>query len=441
VPSIRSSPPSNIRRSTQVTPSAILLKSACEATGLACELKRPADTVLSEFFRTNRSLGSHDRPFIAETVFSVLRNKRLLETIVPAPDTRRLVIASLVKLQGLSINTLQSLINRSDEGWLVEVKRSRTETLPSAERLSLPDWIWQRLVAQRGDSAAVRLGQALLAQAPLDLRVNTMVTSRDEVLKILSDNGLVATATPYSPIGVRMAGKPALHQHELFLRGAVEVQDEGSQLLGMLVAPRRGEMVVDFCAGAGGKTLLLGALMQNRGRLYAFDVSDKRLESLRQRLKRSALSNVHPQRISSERDPRVKRLAGKIDRVLVDAPCSGMGTLRRNPDIKWRQSPESVDELIDKQRRILAASARLLKPGGRLVYATCSLLREENEQVVEDFLAAENGSFTPVDCQPVLDALRIDLQTGRYFQVLPDSHQCDGFFAAILERVSAGTIR
>ena len=410
--------------------------STCEATRLACELKRPADAVLSEFFRANRSLGSHDRPFVAETVFSVLRNKRLLEAIVPLPDPRRLVIASLVKLQGLSIKALRPLVNRQDEDWLVEVKRARAETLPLAVRLSLPDWVWQRIEAQRGETAAARLAQALLVQAPLDLRVNTLIASRDEVLKALNDSGLAATATPYSPIGVRMDGKPALNQHALFLSGTVEVQDEGSQLLGMLVAPRRREMVVDFCAGAGGKTLLLGALMQNQGRLYAFDVSDKRLDSLKQRLKRSRLSNVHPQRIGSERDPRIRRLAGKIDRVLIDAPCSGMGTLRRNPDIKWRQSPASVDELIAKQRRILAASAQLLKPGGRLVYATCSLLREENEQVVEDFLASENGSFTSVDCQSVLDSQHIELQTGRYFQVMPDSHQCDGFFAAVLERAA-----
>lgn len=419
-----------------MTPSALLLKSTCEATRLACELKHPADRVLSEFFRANRGLGSHDRPFIAETVFSVLRNKRLLETIVPLPDARRLVIASLVKFQGMSIKALRPLVNRSDEDWLIEIKRARAEMLPLAVRLSLPDWVWQRLEAQRGETAAVHLGQALLAKASLDLRVNTLVSTRDEVLKALADDGLAASATPYSPIGVRMDGNPALNKHPLFLSGAVEVQDEGSQLLGMLVAPRRREMVVDFCAGAGGKTLLLGAMMQNQGRLYAFDVSDKRLDALKHRLKRSQLANVHPQRIGSERDPRVKRLAGKIDRVLVDAPCSGMGTLRRNPDIKWRQSPTSVDELIAKQRRILAASSQLLKPGGRLVYATCSLLQEENQQVVEDFLASEDGTFAPVDCQSVLDTQRIDLQTGRYFEVSPDSHQCDGFFAAVLERVA-----
>ena len=418
-----------------MTPTAIQLKAACEATRLACQLNHPADSVLSEFFRSNRGLGSHDRPFVAETVFTILRNKRLLETIVPTPDARRLVIASLLKLQGLSIKALEPLIKRSDENWLIEVKRSRTETLPLAVRLSLPDWVWQRLEAQHGESGATRLAQALLAQAPLDLRVNTLVSSRDEILKKLSESGLAATATPYSKLGVRLQEKPALQKHELFKSGAIEVQDEGSQLLGLLVAPKRREMVVDFCAGAGGKTLLLGALMQNRGRLYAFDISDKRLDALKQRLKRSHLSNVHPQRISSESDVRIKRLAGKIDRVLVDAPCSGMGTLRRNPDIKWRQSPESVDELIEKQRRILASSARLLKPGGRLVYATCSLLREENEQVVEDFLASEQGrGFVSIDCQPILDAQGVDLQTGRYFHVLPDSHQCDGFFAAIMER-------
>ncbi len=417
-----------------VTPSAVLLKSTCEATRLALDLERPADTVLSEFFRANRGLGSHDRPFVAETVFNVLRNKRLLETIVPSPDARRLVIASLVKLQGLSIKALRPLVNRADEDWLIEVKRSSTDTLPMAERLSLPDWIWQRLESQRGKTAAERLGRALLAQAPLDLRVNTLIASRSDVLQALADSGLDASATPYSPIGIRMGGHPPINQHALFRSGAVEVQDEGSQLLGMLVAPTRRQMVVDFCAGAGGKTLLLGALMHNQGRLYAFDVSDKRLDALKHRLKRSHLSNVHPQRIASERDPRIGRLKGKIDRVLVDAPCSGMGTLRRNPDIKWRQSPASVDELIDKQRRILAASAQLLKPGGRLVYATCSLLQEENQQVVEDFVSSEDGRFTPVDCQALLDSQRLDVQTGRYFQVLPDRHQCDGFFAAIVER-------
>ena len=413
-----------------------LLESACEATALACKLDRPADSVLSEFFRNHRGLGSHDRPFVADTVFSVLRNKRLLEAIVPDPDPRRLVLASLLKLQGMSIKALEPLAGRSEQPWLLAVKRSSTDTLPPAVRLSLPDWLWQRLEAQFGTDEAIRLGRALLEPAPLDLRVNTLLTTREDVLTALGSQGIDALSTPYSPFGIRLQSKPALNRNELFLSGKIEVQDEGSQLVGILVAPSRRQMVVDFCAGAGGKTLLMGAMMQNQGRLYAFDISAKRLESLKQRLKRSGLSNVHPQMIGSERDPRIKRLAGKIDRVLVDAPCSGLGTLRRNPDMKWRQSPDSVDELASKQRRILAASSQLLKPGGRLVYATCSLLAEENEAVVEDFLNAQGGRFRLLNCQSILDGQGISLAADTSFRVLPDSHHCDGFFGAVLERTN-----
>jgi 16S rRNA (cytosine967-C5)-methyltransferase len=393
--------------------------------------------VLSEFFRNNRALGSHDRPFVADTVFSVLRHKRLLETIVPEPDPRRLVLASLLKLQGMSIKALEPLTSRSDQAWLLEVKRETTDSLPPAVRLSLPDWLWQRLEAQLGEEAAVRLGRALLNPAPLDLRVNTLLASRDDVLEELRSSGIEAQATTYSPFGIRLQSKPALNRNPLFLSGKVEVQDEGSQLVGMLVAPARRQMVVDFCAGAGGKTLLLGAMMHSQGRLYAFDVSTKRLESLKQRLKRSQLSNIHPQMIGSERDPRIKRLAGKVDRVLVDAPCSGLGTLRRNPDMKWRQSPEAVDELVDKQRRILAASSQLLKPGGRLVYATCSLLAEENEQIIDHFLGARGDRFRLLDCRSILEGQGVDLTGGPYFRVSPDSHGCDGFFAAALERTDS----
>ncbi len=179
-----------------------------------------------------------------------------------------------------------------------------------------------------------------------------------------------------------------ISRHVLFTEGQIEVQDEGSQILAHLVAPKRGMMVADFCAGAGGKTLAMGALMRNTGRLYAFDVSEKRLHSLGQRLKRSGLSNLNAQRISSETDPKLKRLNGKFDRVLVDAPCTGLGTLRRNPDLKWRQTPQDLAELTVKQANILARAAKLTKAGGRLIYSTCSLLRDENEQIAESFLAA-----------------------------------------------------
>ncbi len=414
--------------------STALLERAIEATDLVCRFDRPADSALSDFFRQHRGLGSHDRRLIGDTVFSVLRHKRLLETIIPQPDSRRLVLASLLKFLDVVPSTLERFVSQSDWSWLREALQAGTDALPPAVRLSLPDWLWQRLEAQFGADRAMRLGAALLAPAPLDLRVNTLIAARGDVIDALTRRGFEASATPFSPIGIRLAGKPSLSREELLSSGAIEVQDEGSQLLGLLLAPARRQMVADFCAGSGGKTLLLGAMMRNQGRLYAFDVSPKRLEILKQRVKRAHLSNVHPQLIGSESDPRIQRLAGKIDRVLVDAPCSGLGTLRRSPELKWRQSPASVSELVEKQRQILDASARLLKPGGRLVYATCSLLAEENEQVVEAFLDAQNGSFRLIDCQSVLAARKIKLSTDRYFRVLPDQHHCDGFFAAVLEQ-------
>ncbi|MEO8509337.1 MAG: RsmB/NOP family class I SAM-dependent RNA methyltransferase, partial [Betaproteobacteria bacterium] len=189
----------------------------------------------------------------------------------------------------------------------------------------------------------------------------------------------------------------------------------------------------DFCAGAGGKTLLLGALMRSQGRLYAFDVVGKRLAHLTPRLARSGLSNVHPQLLTGERDTKVKRLAGKIDRVLVDAPCTGFGTLRRNPDLKWRQPESAVAELAAKQASILAAAATLVKPGGRLVYATCSVLPEENEDIVAAFLAA-HPQFAPGNAAADLARAGIALDTGPTLKLLPHLHGCDGFFAAVLER-------
>jgi 16S rRNA (cytosine967-C5)-methyltransferase len=305
--------------------------------------------------------------------------------------------------------------------------------MPLAVRAELPDWIAERLTRALPEAEILAAARGLNQPAPLDLRVNTLRASRDEALRELAASGFEAAPTPYSPVGIRVKGRPAVNRHALFTNGAIEVQDEGSQLLGYLVAPRRNDLVVDFCAGAGGKSLMLGALMQSHGRIYAFDVSGARLDRLKPRLKRSGLSNLYAQTIRNENDLRVKRLAGKIDRVLVDAPCSGLGTLRRNPDLKWRQSPRSVEELKVKQAAILRAAARLLKPGGRLVYATCSLLPEENEDIVAAFLA-EHADFRQLDCAEVLREARIPLDTGLFFRLFPHLHGTDGFFAAVLEK-------
>ena len=310
--------------------------------------------------------------------------------------------------------------------------KARKPELSPAEAADLPDWLWV-LLGETLPAERAALARSWLAPAALDLRVNPLKTTRDAALAALAADGIHAAPTPYSPVGLRVAGKPVLQRHPLFTSGAIEIQDEGSQLLCFLLAPKRSEMVVDFCAGAGGKTLLLGALMRSLGRLYAFDISPRRLANLTPRLARSGLSNVHPVRIADERDARIRRLAGKIDRVLVDAPCTGFGTLRRNPDLKWRQPQTAVAELAAKQARLLAAAAPLVKPGGRLVYATCSVLPAENEAVVAAFLAAHN-EFALGDATAELARAGIALDAGSMLRLYPHRHGCDGFFAAILER-------
>ena len=401
--------------------------------GQLLRFDHPADAVVSRYFREHRELGHADRAFVAETVFAVLRRGRSLEARCAGQlsDRARLLVA-LAVTRGWSQRELAPVLKPSEEEWLAAAKAMPDSEFPPAVRCDLPDWLYARLEAQFGAEEVLALAAALNQPAPLDLRINTLKASRDEVLAGLAADGIAAQAGTLSPLAVRLRDKPALAKHPLFLDGAFEVQDEGSQLLGYLLEPKRGEMVVDFCAGAGGKTLLLGALMRNTGRLYAFDVSDKRLAKLKPRLARSGLSNVHPARIEHERDTKIKRLAGKADRVLVDAPCSGLGTLRRNPDLKWRQSETSVAELTVKQAAILAAAAKLVRPGGRLVYATCSLLNEENEAIVAAFLAAHpDFVLTPASAVLAGHGVAVD---GDMLRLLPQRHHTDGFFAAVLDR-------
>ncbi len=401
-------------------------------------LKHPADAALRHFFQEER-VGSRERALVSETAFGILRHRLFLEqacqhTPSAHATPRRMALAYWVRFGGYNLRELEPLLKKDEASWLGTVKGIALDTMPLYIQAELPEWVIEKLRAGMSDDAILAVGRSMQNPAPLDLRVNTFLSSRNEALEQLKAEGMEVTPTPYSPIGIRLKGKPALNKHALFLSGKVEVQDEGSQLLGFLLAPRRNEMVVDFCAGAGGKTLLLGAMMNSQGRLYAFDVSEKRLANLKLRLKRSGLSNLHPQLIAHESDQRIKRLAGKIDRVLVDAPCSGMGTLRRNPDLKFRQSPQSVDELAQKQASILAAASKLLKPGGRLVYATCSLLPQENRNIVDAFLGA-HPDFTLRPANEILAQQLIPLDTGECLQLSPQQHGTDGFFAAVMERI------
>jgi 16S rRNA (cytosine967-C5)-methyltransferase len=408
-----------------------------QAVRAALKMEHPADAVLRHFFQQER-IGSNERSLVAETLFGALRHRLFLEHACTLEEkglasARRITLAYWVKFGGYNLRELKPLLKVKEEEWLGMVKSIEMDKLPLSIQAELPDWIVEKLRAQHSDAEILEIGRSMQQVAPLDLRVNTLLAGRDEVLQALQSEGMDAHPTPYSPMGIRLKYKPALNKHALFLTGKFEVQDEGSQLLGLMLSPKRNDMVVDFCAGAGGKTLMLGAMMNSQGRLYAWDISEKRLTNLKPRLKRSGLSNVQPQLIAHENDAKVKRLAGKIDRVLVDAPCSGLGTLRRNPDLKYRQSEQSVAELNVKQTAILASAARLLKKGGRLVYATCSLLHEENQGIVASFLAA-HPDFVLIPAGEVLKQHHIDMPMGDYLQLTPQQHNTDGFFAAVMER-------
>lgn len=393
----------------------------------------PADTTLSRYFKDHPRLGSRERGAVAEGIYAILRNKSFFTDFAEAGSSatmRRLTIMGLAEAMGA--DALGGLTEEETE-FLARIAEIDRNLMPVQMRSNLPKWLFDKFVAQYGEAETLELAHALNQPAPLDLRVNSIKATRDDVAAELAQAPIAATPTPFAPLGLRVLKKPSLQNLPLFKSGAIEVQDEGSQVLAQIVGAKRGEMVVDFCAGAGGKTLALGALMRNTGRLYAFDISEKRLAKLKPRLARSGLSNVHPVQIAHERDAKIKRLAGKIDRVLVDAPCSGLGTLRRNPDVKWRQKIEAIAEMQEKQASILDGAARLLKGGGRLVYATCSLLAEENETIVENFLAAHE-EYALVPMSKVLAEQKIDLDMGDYLKLMPHKHQTDGFFAAVLER-------
>lgn len=413
------------------------------------DFNSPADAKLGDFFKNNRDLGTKERAFVAESVYGVLRRLRFLTTVTAndendPDDARKLILAWLLRVQGMSIQKLEPMLNEQQKEWALAIKAKPTENLPLAVQADVRDWLWEKLVAQYGEAEALTIARSMHEQATLDLRVNTIKGTREDVMaKFIAENTSGETnigPTPFSPIGIRMPLRLNISRHVLFSDGKIEVQDEGSQLLAHLVAPKRGQMVADFCAGAGGKTLAMGALMRNTGRLYAFDVSEKRLNNLGKRLKRSGLSNLNAQVISSETDPKLKRLNGKFDRVLVDAPCSGLGTLRRNPDLKWRQMPEDLAELVVKQAAILNRAAKLTKAGGRLIYATCSLLRDENEAIAEAFLAA-HPDFVLLNASDILKQQHIEIDTGEYLRLLPHTHQTDGFFAAVFENIAAAPLK
>jgi len=402
----------------------------------------PADRALDRFFRSRRFLGGRDRRFIAEAVFGVLRRRRLYAhclrldagASIEATDLAGLYLLS----NGWSQRALARFLPADQVGRLADALRAvDPATLPFAIRHSLPEALADALVRDWGEEAE-SLAQALATEAPLDLRVNTLRTDRETLRARLAGAGIALDPTPFSPYGLRRQDRAALFTAPGFKEGAFEVQDEGSQLLACLVdVPPRGR-VVDFCAGAGGKTLALAMELENKGEILACDVVNRKLEELMRRARRAGVHNVRTHCLPSDPDAFVRAQAGRHARVLVDAPCSGSGTLRRNPDLRNR--PLDLTALTALQRQILETASALVAPGGRLIYATCSVMDVENRAVVTDFLQA-HPEFVRLPARALMTQRNLTLPASMFrdddLQPAPHRHGTDGFYAAVLERVRA----
>lgn len=434
----------------------------------------PVDKLLSNFFKIHKKIGQIDRSFISESVFIIIKNKSLIEYfcgknigITIKSDKLLLAALKIFQIVELSPEFIKEInIKNNEKLWLQELPNSKDlfdknasspENIKPEILFSIPEFLYNKFL-QIFDNNTQNLHQFLLFQnssASLDLRVNTYKIKREKLISKIFDelpnlNKENIQQTEFSPLGLCLVQKIALNKLNVFLNGEIEVQDQASQIIGLLVDAKRRQMVADFCAGAGGKTLLLGSQMQNSGNLYAFDIDEKRLNHLKPRLARSGLSNIHPIKLANLNDNRLKRLAGKFDRVLVDAPCSGMGTLRRNPDLKWRQTPEKISELTKQQQQILTSAAKLVKSGGRLIYATCSLLPEENVEQIQKFLQ-NSPNFKIVNIKNELSSVINNSEKffseisnfgyfhkiveNGFFTSIPQIHNCDGFFAAVLQKI------
>lgn len=406
--------------------------------------KRPADAVANDYFRMRRFIGSGDRRAVSERVWHVLRARRRLEWwLADTAITGRLLIAASLLTEGWALSGVTQTysggqyaapaLNAAEKAALAKVEGHTLDhpSMPDAIRLEVPDWILPLFIVRFGTAIAAEIG-ALSTEAPLDLRANLLKTTREEAQAALAAEGWEARPTPYSPWGLRIDGRRPVTSGPTFQTGLVEIQDEGSQLIALMVDAHPGMRVVDWCAGAGGKTLALAGRMRNRGQIVACDVSKARLEGAMPRLKRAGAHNVE-RHLVEPGDKWLKRRAGAFDRVLVDAPCTGTGTWRRNPDARLRLTETDLTELVLKQAMILDTAQSLVRKGGRLVYATCSLLIEENESQIGAFLD-RHPDFSVV---PLARAWPLETPVpcaGDFLSLTPARHGTDGFFAAVLER-------
>ncbi|WP_299443154.1 RsmB/NOP family class I SAM-dependent RNA methyltransferase [uncultured Rhodospira sp.] len=434
------------------------LHAALDLLGEIAASPRPADAVVQAYLRGRRYMGGGDRRAVTERVYGVLRRHARLGWWTGEGTPRERLIADLVLTDGLDAAALKALFTGKghDPAPLTDDERALARRLfgqpleppemPEAARLELPEWLAPLLADSLGEDWRAVVA-ALNGEAPLDLRANALKADRDGARAALAEAGIVAEDGPLAALALRVRGRVALAATAAFRDGLVEVQDVGSQVAAALVGAAPGLAVCDFCAGAGGKTLALAGAMGNTGRLLACDVSATRLDRARVRLRRAGVHNAVLRALDESSRKWLKRQAGGFDRVLVDAPCTGTGAWRRNPDARWRLVSEDLSRLTGEQDAILARAARLVKPGGRLVYVTCSLLRAENEERVAAFLGGTAGAaFTPV---PVTDAWAEARQAGTVtgpcpapegataLRLSPTAHDTDGFFVAVMARAPA----
>ncbi len=401
--------------------------------------RAPADALLAQYYRERRYMGSKDRGEVSRIIYYILRNGATLEWWLEKAGAeitpRNVVMLALLYIEEADMAAMEQYFTGEEYGAekLTGMERKLIEqyagtplihgTLPNPVRFNYPDWMESRITGLFDDKIYVAM-EAMNQEAPVDLRVNTLKATRKEVIAALAKEGFEPEETPHTQTGVRLKKRGAVFTTQAFRDGWFEMQDEGSQMVSALMDVGGSKKVIDFCAGAGGKTLALAARMKNKGRILAWDTSDARLSQMPKRLARAGVHNVQLRVIKDERDQFIKRHKETADWVLLDVPCSGSGTWRRNPDLKWRTDEKDVREVVDLQKRILESAARLVKPFGRLVYATCSIFNEENEEQIDAFLK-QHPDFSP---------LPVDVEHA-YMRLYPHQHQTDGFFAAVLQRL------
>lgn len=403
----------------------------------------PLDRLLERYLSRHREINSRLRRAISDAAFCVMRWRRRIDGFLISSGAAKPDDAMRVRACLRANPALEYASNSSDKG--IEIPSevfSPDLTMPGrfpggiAAFHSFPDFLYEKLVAQYGEKGAARMACALNSQSRPSLRVNSMRTTLDEAIRMLNSAGVEAEPSGRSPYGLRLFRRITLGSVDAYSRGLVEVQDESSQLAVIAADPKEGETVLDACAGAGGKSLMIAMLMGGRGRIIASDVDSTKLRELSRRASRAGLSMIE---ILAAKDlcRKAHTFKGAFDLVFVDAPCTGTGTLRRSPDLKWRLNPEDVRQSVVEQKALLTRYADWVRPGGRLVYATCSILRDENENIVEDFLRSKN--YRVIGVGAILARREIDTKgitaEGGYLATDPREGEWNGFFAASMQRI------